>query len=165
MKLFQLPVVLGRIAIFIAEVLLVILTAITVYGVAARYLFNAPSLYVVEISSYLLVAITWLSAGWVHHERRHVNVEFAEAKFTGTWKRLAYWISQASVLLFSIVLVWAGSNIVLTALEKGYKSQSLLRAPLWMPYSLLPIGAAVLALIALTRFRSTTTKETIKEDE
>ncbi|NYT25024.1 TRAP transporter small permease [Alcaligenaceae bacterium] len=165
MKLSQLPVVLGRIAIIIAEVLLVILTAITVYSVVARYLFNAPSLYAVEVSAYLLVAITWLSAGWVHHERRHVNVEFAEAKFRGHWKRLAHWISQASVLLFSVVLVWAGTNIVQTAFEKGYKSSSLLRTPLWIPYSLLPIGAAILALIALTRFRSTAAKTTQKGDE
>jgi|SRR5690606_24441777 len=153
MKFSDFPVGVARVAIFIAEVLLVVLTLLTVYSVIARYIFNAPSLYAVEVSAYMLVALTWLSAGWVHHEDRHVNVEFAQAKFKGAWKTFAHLVSQASVLLFSSVLVWAGWNIVMTALEKGYKSQSLLKTPLWIPYSLLPIGAAVLLLITLTRFR------------
>src|SRR3546814_19262988 len=105
---------------------------ITVYAAVARYLFNSPSLYAVEVSTYILVAITWLSIGWVHYENRHVSVEFAEAKLAGRAKRVAYCISQATAVLFSLVLVWAGHNVVLTAIEKAYKSTTLLKVPIWI---------------------------------
>ncbi|MGB3290624.1 MAG: TRAP transporter small permease [Burkholderiaceae bacterium] len=154
MSISRIPVLLSRIAVHIAEVLLVVLMGITVYAVVARYLFNAPSLYAMEISTYVLVAITWLSIGWVHYENRHVSVEFAEAKLSGTAKKIAYWITQCTVLLFSLVLVWAGCNVVLTAIEKAYKSPSLLKVPLWIPYSFIPLGAALLALIALSKFKA-----------
>src|SRR3546814_488277 len=154
MSISRIHVLLSRAAVHIAEVLLVVLMGITVYAAVARYLFNSPSLYAVEVSTYILVAITWLSIGWVHYENRHVSVEFAEAKLAGRAKRVAYCISQATVLLFSLVLVWAGCNVVLTAIEKAYKSPSLLKVPLWIPYGFIPIGAALLALIALTKFRA-----------
>jgi len=164
MRLIEVPAMIARLAILLAEILLVVLTGLTVYSVIARYLFNSPSLYAVEISAYLLVAVTWLAAGWVHYEDRHVNVEFAQNKFVGRWKWVAYYISQASVLVYAVVLVWAGTNIVQTAIEKGYKSPSLLKTPLWIPYTLLPIGAGILALIALTRFFSARENVTTDED-
>lgn len=154
MSISRVPVAISRAAVHIAEILLVVLTGITVYAVIARYLFNSPSLYAVEVSTYLLVAIAWLSIGWVHYEDRHVSVEFAQAKLTGTAKKIAHLISQATVLVFSLVLVWAGCNVVQTAVEKAYKSPSLLKVPLWIPYGFIPIGAALLALIALIKFRA-----------
>src|SRR3546814_3285881 len=98
MSISRIHVLLSRAAVHIAEVLLVVLMGITVYAAVARYLFNSPSLYAVEVSTYILVAITWLSIGWVHYENRHVSVEFAEAQLAGRAKRVAYCISQATVL-------------------------------------------------------------------
>jgi len=154
MNISRVPVLLSRSAVHLAEVLLVVLMGITVYAAIARYLFNSPSLYAVEVSTYILVAITWLSIGWVHYENRHVSVEFAEAKLNGAAKKIAHYISQTTVLLFSLVLIWAGCNVVQTAIEKSYKSPSLLKVPLWIPYGFIPLGAALLALIVLTKFRA-----------
>jgi C4-dicarboxylate transporter DctQ subunit len=153
MSISKFPVIVSRAAVHIAEVLLLALTGLTVYAAIARYLFNSPSLYAVEVSTYLLVAIAWLSIGWVHQEDRHVCVEFAQARLHGTTKKIAHWMSQATVVLFSAVLIWAGSNVVQTAIQKAYKSPSLLKVPLWIPYSFIPIGAALLLLIAITKFR------------
>ncbi|NYT84023.1 TRAP transporter small permease [Pollutimonas harenae] len=154
MSISRIPVLLSRIAVHLAEILLVVLMAITVYAVVARYLLNAPSLYAMEVCTYLLVAISWLSIGWVHYEDRHISVEFAPTKLKGMAKKIAHWVSEATVLFFSSVLVWAGYNVVQTAIEKGYKSPSLLKVPLWIPYGFIPIGAGLLILISLTKFRS-----------
>src|SRR3546814_15168608 len=118
MSISRIPVLLSRAAVHIAEVLLVVLMGITVYAAVARYLFNSPSLYAVEVSTYILVAINWLSIGWVNYEKCNVSVELAEDKLDGRAKRVTYCISKATVLLFSYVIVWGGCIGFFTAIKK-----------------------------------------------
>lgn len=145
---------LNRVAITVAEIALFILMLTTVYAVVARYVFRSPSVYAMEVSIYILLLLAWCSVGWVHHENRHVSMEALNVKLTGRWKRATEIISQGSILIFCAVLVWAGSNIVITAIERNYRSSSLLKFPLWVAYVLIPVGGLLLGLVALRRLRN-----------
>ncbi|MFI8750443.1 TRAP transporter small permease [Vreelandella lionensis] len=140
----------GRGGIVIAELALVGLMLLTVYAVLARYVFRSPSIHALEVSQYLLLVISWMSIGWVLIVGRHVRMEALYNVLPRTLKLSANLISKLAIILFSGVLIWAGSVNVMTALEKGYRSSSLLSFPMWVPYLLIPLGGILLLLAALS---------------
>jgi len=141
----------NRVAVTISELALLALMLMTVYAVIARYLFRSPSVYAVEVSTYLLLLVAWAAVGWVHHVDRHVSMEALNLRLTGTWKKIANATSELTILIFCAVLVWSGTNVVLTSIERGYRSASLLKFPLWIAYTLIPLGALLLGIVALRR--------------
>lgn len=135
--------------VLIAELALVSLMILTVYAVITRYAFRSPSVHALEISQYLLLVISWLSIGWVLVVGRHVRMEAGYNAFPKKLQKIADIISRASIVLFCIIIIWAGSVNAITALEKGYRSSSLLSFPMWMPYTLIPLGGGLLLVATL----------------
>ncbi len=135
--------------VMIAEFALVGLMLLTLYAVLTRYLFRSPSVHALEVSQYLLLMISWMSVGWVLTVGRHVRMEALYNVLPPAIKPVANFISKMSIILFCGVIVWAGSVNAITAFEKGYRSSSLLSFPMWLPYTLIPIGGILLLLAVL----------------
>lgn len=139
----------GKGGVVIAELALVGLMLLTVYAVLTRYVFGSPSIHALEISQYLLLVISWMSIGWVLIVDRHVRMEALYNVLPSVLKQAADLISKLAIITFGGVIVWAGSVNVITALERGYRSSSLLRFPMWVPYTLIPVGGILLLLATL----------------
>lgn len=148
----------NTISITIAEISLVGLLVLIVYSSVARYFFRNPSIYSTEISLYLVLVSTWLAAGFIHQEGRHVSVEFFSNNFGKGLRAFSKFISNASIILFCIVLMWAGFMVAETAFIRGYKSTTMLRFPLWITYSLIPVGGFLLFITAIKRLINTDKK-------
>lgn len=161
----QSAVLVNRAAVTIAEAALVLLMGITVYAVIARYFFRSPSIYATEVSTYLLLVVAWCSVGWTHHVKRHVSMEALNETLKPRWRSFADGVSQLTILIFCSVLIWSGSKIVLTAIARNYRSGSLLKFPLWVAYVMIPLGAVLLALIALARLRRAVSQSPITPTE
>lgn len=144
----------NTIAISVSEIALIALLILTVYSSVSRYFFRSPSVYATEISLYLVLVSTWLAAGYIHQCGRHVSVEVFSNSFGKTLAFVSRLVSSLSIILFCLVLVWAGYHVAETALMRGYKSATMLRFPLWITYSLIPIGGALLGLTAIKCFIS-----------
>ncbi|WP_416137964.1 TRAP transporter small permease [Halomonas sp. HK25] len=139
----------GKLGLVIAEIALVSLMLLTVYAVMTRYLFRSPSIHALEVSQYLLLMISWMSVGWVLIVGRHVRMEALYNVLPDLLKKISDLLSSLAVLLFCGVIVWAGSVNVLTALDRGYRSSSLLSFPMWLPYSLIPLGGILLLMATI----------------
>lgn len=144
---------LNRIALFGAELFLLLLMFVTVYAVVARYVFRSPSIFAMEISTYMLLVVAWCAVGWVHLENRHVGMEALTVRLSLRGRRWADKLSQVVILIFCGILLWSGSKVVVTALVRNYRSGSLLKFPLWVAYLAIPVGAILLGLIAFWRLR------------
>lgn len=140
---------LAYLGMFLARLALVGLLVLTLYAVISRYVFNNASIHALELSTYLLSVIAWLSLAWILREDRHVRMDALRDSLSPMLRRIANVISLSAIVSFSAVLAWAGATSVLTALERGYRTSSLLAFPLWVVYLLVPIGAGLLALMAL----------------
>jgi TRAP-type C4-dicarboxylate transport system permease small subunit len=117
---------------------------VTAFGqVIARYVFNRPFTWVLELDVVLLVWLTML-AGYVGVRRNlHMAVDFVVAKWPPAARRLA---ALASLLLsagFTGVLLWA-SFPVIDAME-GMDFAALGVGQNWMYWSL-PVGAALMLI-------------------
>jgi C4-dicarboxylate transporter DctQ subunit len=126
--------------------LLVFITAGVFYEVMARYVFNAPTEWSLEITTYALVWAGFLGAGHAHRHRRHVRVDlFVERLSPGVQRRLGLWTELLALAVCVLVLVY-GTRFVYESYVTEATSVSPLRVPLFIPELAVPIGAALIAL-------------------
>ncbi|HEY7609905.1 MAG TPA: TRAP transporter small permease [Alphaproteobacteria bacterium] len=116
----------------------------TAFGqVVARYVFDRPFTWVLELDVILLVWLTML-AGYVGVRRNlHMAVDFVVAKWRPGARRAAALASLALSAGFTGVLLWA-SFPVIDAME-GMSFASLGLAQNWMYWSV-PVGAALMLI-------------------
>ncbi|WP_108482332.1 TRAP transporter small permease [Oceaniglobus ichthyenteri] len=137
--------------IFVAQISLLLLMLIITYAVIARYVLQSPSVHAVEISSYILAVMIWSALGWTHIENRHVALEHFRNGKSGVMARISAIISELSIMIFSLTLIYAGIHSVFTAYDKGYRSASLLDFPKWPLLLLIPLGATALGMVSAGR--------------
>ncbi|GGO62673.1 TRAP-type mannitol/chloroaromatic compound transport system, small permease component [Roseovarius pacificus] len=127
------------------------LPLITAYDVALRYLFHAPTIWATEISIYLLQFAVFMTPGALLTSGNHLRVTFWIENRTGLTRRLAETVTALAVLPYAVILVWFGTVYTLRAFERGMLSPTLLQVPMWIVYSLIPLGGLLLVLGALVR--------------
>lgn len=135
----------------LAEIALVALLLLVFHEVVVRYIFDSPTQFSVEISEYLLVFVSFMCAGWVLHEDRHVRML---ALLTILPEKAQLFLDMFTFMLvttFCVILTWKGGQTVIMAYFGNYHSSSLLNVPLWIPYSFIPLGALVLGLQSIIR--------------
>ena len=123
----------------------------TAFGqVIARYVFNRPFTWVLELDVVLMVWLTLL-AGYIGVRRNlHMAVDFVVAKWPPRARRGA---EIGSLLLsagFTGVLLWAGFPVI-DAME-GMEFVALGAAQNWMYWSL-PVGAALMLVAFAAELR------------
>ena len=134
------------IAEMLAEIGLVGLFLLVLHEVIVRYVFDAPTLFSVELSEYLLILVAFMSIGWVLKEDRHVAVSFVVDRLPEKVRLVMKLPTSVLTMAFLAIIVWQGSRTVLTAYRGDYHSSSLLEFPMWIPYLLIPLGALVMSL-------------------
>jgi TRAP-type C4-dicarboxylate transport system permease small subunit len=123
-----------------------LLTVMVTSGVAARRVFNAPFLFVEEVSGYVVLAIVFLGLAYTLRTGGHIRVDVVQDRLRG---RARTALHVASLL---IALVWSGFVVAGTwRLVSEYYTQNVLsfaylQTPLWIPGSLMVVGGILLAL-------------------
>ena len=112
----------------------------------ARYLFKIPSDWQDEMSIFLLVGATFLSAGWVQERRGHIGIQALGAVLPEAADRRRRYISDVVTLVFCTFFCWKSWSLLIEAVKDGQISGSAWGAPLWVPYGCMAIGTSLLAL-------------------
>lgn len=128
----------------LSEIALLGLLILVFHEVVVRYVFNSPTLFSVEISEYLLVFVAFISAGWVLKEDRHVQMLSFVNLLPEKIRLCADILTSFGVMVFCGILVLKGGQSTIMAYVGDYHSSSLLNFPLWIPYSIIPLGAFIL---------------------
>jgi TRAP-type C4-dicarboxylate transport system permease small subunit len=117
----------------------------------ARYLFKIPSDWQDEMSIFLLVGATFLSAGWVQERRDHVGIQALAAILPGGADRMRRYVSDFVTLAFCTFFCWKSWSLLVEAVKDGQISGSAWGAPLWVPYGCMALGTTLLALQLLAQ--------------
>ena len=126
-----------------------ILLATAFAQVVARYAFNRPFTWVLELDVVLLVWLTFL-AGYVGVRRRaHMAVDALVEKMPPARRRAAVLAGIALSFGFSALLFWTGFAVI-DGME-GIPFAALPVGQSWMYWSL-PIGAGLMALALAVDF-------------
>ena len=114
--------------------------------VFARYVLNQNTIWQTDFVTWSLVAATFVGSPYVLLTRGHVNVDVLPV-YLG--ERARWWLALASILMslaFCVVLVVLAARFWLEAWEQRWVSDTMWRARLWIPYSSMPVGLALLTL-------------------
>lgn len=115
----------------------------------ARYLFKIPSDWQDELSVFLLVGATFLSAAWVQERRGHVGIQALGAILPPAADRVRRWLSDVVTLLFCTFFCWKSWSLLVEAVHDGQISNSAWGAPLWIPYGCMAAGMTLVVLQVL----------------
>ena len=113
----------------------------------ARYLFKIPSDWQDEVSIFLLVGATFLSAGWVQQWRGHVGIQALGAVLPPAADRVRRFVSDIATLIFCTFFGWKCWSLLFEAVKDGQISGSAFGAPLWIPYGCMAVGMTLLVLV------------------
>ena len=127
--------------------LAVLLTAFMIcYEIIARSLLHSPTVWVMEISTYLLVLAGFFGMSYTMRRNGHICVDFLFAKFPRNVRRGLDILTSILALFVMYVCMTESTNYMFMSMEKGIVSPSLLRVPMWIPQTFMVIGFVLLFL-------------------
>lgn len=127
-----------------ATLIFVFITLAICAEVLLRYGFNSPISWVVEISEYSLLWITFLGASWVLRHGGHVRVDIALQYMSPAALRVCGLFSSAAGMLITLVLVGFGADATWTAFVRGAFKPTGTDVPTWMVLIVIPLGGLLL---------------------
>ncbi|WP_377811461.1 TRAP transporter small permease (plasmid) [Azospirillum sp. A29] len=143
--------VLSRIGGALSILLIAIVLALTTAGVVARYVLGHPLEGVDEACGYLVVAMVMAGSAEALRTGHHIRIDLILG-FVGPRGRrwLDAW-SNLAVLVFAVLLVRTGWHTAAFSYDFDAFSSGQLELPLWIPQAALPIGAALLGIVAFAK--------------
>ncbi len=139
----------GRLFLLLAAAGVVAMTASTVWDVGARYLFNAPTAWATELSTYFLIGTIFLGAAAAHLEGANVRVEFLPNALAPPMRRALELATAWAGLLVVLLVAWQSALMVASDFVNDARIFSLLLTPTWMPKLPIAIGLGGLVLALL----------------
>jgi C4-dicarboxylate transporter DctQ subunit len=137
---------------YLAGGIIALMAVMVTYEVIVRAAFNSPTSWSVELTNYSLPLMTFLGAAYCLRVRRHIRVVLLVDKLSGRGQTLLEVITSLLGLLFSLTLLWKGSQWVLDTYRTGEVSSSVLFFPQWIVRLAFPLGMLLLSIQFLKDF-------------
>lgn len=136
---------------YAAGAMSVLLTALIAVSVIFRRVFNSPLLFTEEISGYMMVALVFLGLAYTMKKESHVRADILLSHVPPQARAVLETIATVLGLGFAGLLLAGTWRLVAEFYTQQTLSFRTLQTPLWIPGSLLVIGAALLILQLLAR--------------
>ena len=136
-----------------ASVLVFFIMCSVCYEVISRYFFNAPTTWVVEISSIILLLTPFLAGGWVLRGDGHVKMDLILEQFSQKNQALIKTITSIVAAVACLTLVYYGIKLAWDFHKTNYFTNTLLRLPKSPILSIIPLGFFLLFIQSLRRAR------------
>ncbi len=131
----------------VATLLCLVLISVSV---GARYLFHTPIVWIDKVAGWLVVAIVLLAAGETQRRFEHIGVDVATSRIGPRLARLAHLLGVVAVAVVAGILIAAGLEAVSFSQMVGMMTD-IEGVPEWWIQAILPVGAAVLLLVAVVQ--------------
>lgn len=136
---------------YLSGALLLILGLIIFVEVVLRYFFNAPTAWVFEYSIYLVMGATFLILANTIRSDNLIRVELLLRFYPPRMLRALEIFVSVIGIIFSGVLLWKGLEMAIHSYTLERVSTTIMRTPLYIPQSLIPLGGLLLTLQFLRR--------------
>jgi TRAP-type mannitol/chloroaromatic compound transport system permease small subunit len=130
-----------------------LLGIIVLYEVIMRYVFNSPTIWVFDISQFLMGAIYFLGAAYTLMRNKHSNMDMIYVRLSAKGKAVIDVITGVLALTFLAVLVWqSGLMAYESVLFNETFTQSAFEPPLYPIKIIFFIGCVLFLLQFLANF-------------
>jgi TRAP-type mannitol/chloroaromatic compound transport system permease small subunit len=138
--------------LLVSGVLILVMSWLSTYGVARRYLLNNPEPYSYEISTSMLLACVVLSIAYLQRQGQHLRADFLSSRFSKDTQAIITDIVGPLVALFYIgIIAWQSWDAALYSFQMHETSQSSWEEPLFPTKLVVPIGMGLLCLVLLAQ--------------
>ena len=130
----------------IAALLIALAVLVICDMVIERYGLNRTTIWQIDVVTYSIVAATFIGSPYVLLHRGHVNVDILPLH---CGPRTRYWLAMATGLIavgFCAALFWLTAHFWYEAYTENWRSNTVWRARLWIPYLSMPVGLGLLVL-------------------
>jgi TRAP-type transport system small permease protein len=134
----------------ICEIGIVAIAVVVLIEIVTRNLLGFSFEASEEIGGYIVVAISFLSLPVCQVYRSYHHVQFVQSRLSPRMQAASHILFDALSLGFCLLLVWQLSRFVLQTWRAEDIAPTLLATPLWIPQSLMPLGALA-ASVSLAR--------------
>jgi len=135
----------------VCDLILMFLMLSVCADVVLRYFFNRPQAWIVEISEYLLLYITFLGAAWVLSKEGHVIVDIVITRVSPKIRNTFGVISSMIGAFVYLVIFYFGSIETLDLFKRGVPNPSVLEFPKAPLVAVIPFGSFFFAVQFIRR--------------
>lgn len=130
----------------LAAALLFGIAAIICFEVLGRAFGASSRLWVIEVSEYALLFITFLGAPYLLQMNRHVVMDLLVNSLERASKRISRLINATIGFLVCAVLTFIGVQVALDQFELGTLEVTVMRPQSWWITSAMPVGTGLMAV-------------------
>ncbi|MDI3306195.1 MAG: TRAP transporter small permease [Acetobacteraceae bacterium] len=141
---------LARLAGWLGSLATLLCLVLVVVSVGARYLLGTPLGWSDKVAGWLVVALVLLAAPEAQWRFEHIGVDIAVGRIGPRLARLAHLLGVLTVALVAGILLVAGIQAVEFSQMIGMMTD-VEGVPEWWIQAILPVGNAVLLLVALAQ--------------
>ena len=142
----------AKYGLLVSGVLILVMSLLSTYGVARRYLLNNPEPYSYEISTSMLLACVVLSIAYLQRQGQHLRADFLFNRFSKDSQAIIIDIVGPIIALFYIgIIAWQSWNAFMYSFQIYETSQSSWQEPLFPTKLVVPIGMGLLCLVLLAQ--------------
>lgn len=131
------------------SVLVFVMVVVISYEVVARYFFNAPTVWALELATLLFGPYFILAGPYILHRGGHVNVDILYGKLPRRWAGVADCATYVIIVVLSVIVIRESWPLAVNAWNSGETSFSAWNPPTWWIKALIPVGFGLLLLQSL----------------
>lgn len=140
---------LDRVVGILTCVMLIALVVLVALEVFLRSVFGYSLGFVEEVTGYLVVALTLFGAAKAVRGNSLFQVQVVFEALPFSLKRALGVLFSLIAIAICVVLAWKTFDLVGSSFSRGKFAPTVLRTPLWIPQTLLPVGFVVIGLFLL----------------
>jgi TRAP-type C4-dicarboxylate transport system permease small subunit len=129
---------------WIAAVAILFMMLAISYAVTMRYVWNKPVPWIVEVSSYLMLYITFLGTAWLQRKGGHVEVDLVTGRLNPRVRAAFKSITSLGGAVVGFVLAWKGSLVTVDYFQRDVTAIGILNTPQFLLTGVIPIGGFLL---------------------
>jgi TRAP-type C4-dicarboxylate transport system permease small subunit len=132
--------------VLVSSIALVIASLVLTYSVVSRYFLHLSTDWQDELSVFLIVGAVFMSSASIQERRGHVAIEAIIGLLPAGINRVRQIMADGASFAFCGFFAWKSWLLLAEAWSEDFHSESTWGPPLWIPYSLMTVGMALLAV-------------------
>ena len=132
-------------------VLLIFMMLAVSTEVVMRYFLNRPPIWVIEVTEYALLYITFLGAAWLLKREGHVKMDLVLNRLNPRTQTLVNIVTSVFGAIICLVLTWYGVKVTWDHFQLGSFLSTILRPPSFLIVAIIPVGSFLLFIQFLRR--------------
>jgi len=139
----------NRVFLALAGLIAAAILAVMSYDLVARNVFDAPTVWALDFSRFLLLFMFFFALAPALESGAHVSVDLLEHYVSSRWKRILRILARVLVLVFGAFLMWQICRTTYEVFVENSLFPTVVPVRLKHVYWIAPIGVAQFLLTAL----------------